>query len=373
MVLGTIPLYGFTPAPAFMLAAFGVLAVAQPAVVRRSPFLVQPFLALHTALVAALILTPPYQDFFAILILSVILVATRHLPRDRDVIWLAACCVVPSVTLLIAFGLAEGLQYVPAYVAGVLCLGLYGRASRKAEEARERSDELLNRLRVYADQVEELATTQERTRLARELHDAVTQTIFGISLAAAAAKMALNDDPAQVPSILNKIEESSEDALKELRSIVAELRPFRVADDPLSLSLPRHFDLRARREGLLVHYDQTGGETSDAVTREALFRTIQEALNNVVKHAGVNEASVELSYTDSEIVAAIRDAGRGFTPGLANPETGFGLTTMRERIETLGGSFRLTSEQNEGTQVVVRLPLPKGDITDGQVDSGPDR
>ena len=89
---------------------------------------------------------------------------------------------------------------------------------RRAEEARRRSEDLLAELRAYAEQAQELATAQERNRLARELHDAVTQTMFGVTLTAEAAPIASEQDPSRVPALLEKIQESSADALEELRA-----------------------------------------------------------------------------------------------------------------------------------------------------------
>ena len=354
--LDTIPDYGFNPVAAILLGAFLVLAAIQPAVAGRSPALVQPLLVLQSLLIAALIFTPPLQDYHALLILCVTLVATRYLPKNQDVAWLAICCVLPAAALVGAFGLNDGLPYIPTYVAGVLCLGMYGRATRRAEEASRRSAELLGRLRAYAEQAEELATMQERTRLARELHDAVTQTIFGVTLTAEAARIALREDPKNVPSLLDQIQESSADALAELRAMVAELRPGRVAEEGLVSSLRRHLALRERREGLHIELSVTGEERGGAETRESLFRAIQEALNNVAKHAGVRAASVELSFGEEEIVAVVRDAGRGFDSGGRPAGQGFGLAGMRERIEGQGGSLAVKSGAGAGTEVCMIVP-----------------
>jgi signal transduction histidine kinase len=97
--------------------------------------------------------------------------------------------------------------------------------------------------------------------------------------------------------------------------------------------------------------------------QEALFRTAQEALNNVLRHSGVKEADVELRYGEREVSLRVRDAGRGFAPtslsagaAAAGPES-FGLINMRERVEALGGSFRLDSAPGAGTTVEARVPL----------------
>ena len=119
----------------------------------------------------------------------------------------------------------------------LLLVGLYGRANRIALEARLRSEELLDqlqesnrRLKVYAERAEEIAAAQERTRLARELHDAVTQTVFSINLTAEAARLACDQTPDRVPGMLDRLQELGKEALGEMRSLVDELRPHAVAD-----------------------------------------------------------------------------------------------------------------------------------------------
>jgi len=110
----------------------------------------------------------------------------------------------------------------------------------------------------------------------------------------------------------------------------------------------------------------TGDEHGEPSAREALFRTIQEALNNAAKHAGVAEGAVALDFGADAIEATIRDAGSGFDPGALSGGQGFGLTTMRERIESAGKTFTLTSTRGEGTEIVARVPISPGGPAHGQ-------
>jgi signal transduction histidine kinase len=355
VVLSASPEAGIGSVTLMLLGAFLVLAVCQPAIVRRMPALIQPFLVLQSALIAALIFTVPLRDYHALPILSVALVATRHLRANVDLVWLAVCCVVPTLALTGAFGIKDGLPYSATYIAGVLCLGMYGRASRKAGAARRKSEELLAQLRAYTAQAEELAAMHERTRLARELHDAVTQTVFGVTLTAEAARIAARQDPAQLPGLLDRIQESSADALAELRALVAELRPQTIARDGLVASLRRHLEARERREKLRVELAVSGEERGSAAAWEAVFRAIQEGLNNVVKHAGTDSARVRVAFGADEITATVRDEGRGFDGALRG--RGFGLAGMRERVEALGGTVEVDSRAGAGTEVRIRVPL----------------
>jgi len=203
-----------------------------------------------------------------------------------------------------------------------------------------------------------VAAAQERSRLARELHDAVTQTVFSMNLTAEAARLACEANPQKVPGMLDRLQELGRDALAEMRSLVDELRPRTVAELGLVRSLQKHLALRRKREGLEVRLAVSGRERGGETLQEALFRTVQEALNNVSRHSGVKEASVELSYGEREVELRVRDAGQGFTPGgAAQDGESFGLINMRERVEALGGSFRLAAAPGAGTTVEARLPL----------------
>jgi signal transduction histidine kinase len=369
---------GFRPFfQAALLAAFLLLCLLQRPVHRRLPMLLQPLLVLAAAIVAGLLLTEPKMDYFAALYLVLSLSVNRYLPPRHSPYWLAGICALLSGALLIAHGLAEGLSYVPSYIAGVIFIGLYGRAIRRAEEARARSEELTGRLqeanrllKMYAERAEEVAAAQERSRLARELHDAVTQTVFSMNLTAEGARLACEADPHKVPAMLERLQELGRDALSEMRALVDELRPRSVAELGLVGSLQKHLAMRRRRDGLVARLEVSGEQRGGEAVQEALFRTAQEALNNVLRHSGVKETDVQLRYGEREVLLTVRDAGRGFAP-TAVPAAGagaarapaaagresFGLVNMRERVEALGGSFRLVSAPGAGTTVEARVPL----------------
>jgi len=370
---------GFRPLPqGALLAAFLLISLLQPLVHRRLPGLLQPLLALAAVIVTGMLFTEPHQDYYSMLYIALSLSVTRYLPLRYSLYWLGGLCALLTAALFAAFGLAEGLSYIPSYIAGVLFIGLYGRANRKAEEARARSEELASRLqeanqrlKVYAERAEEVATAQERSRLARELHDAVTQTVFSMNLTAEAARLACEATPQKVPGMLDRLQELGRDALAEMRSLVDELRPRSVGELGLVRSLQKHLAMRRRRDGLAARLTISGEERGGEAVQEALFRTAQEALNNVLRHSGVKEADVELRYGEREVSLCVRDAGRGFRPAsltagagynparmpaAAGPES-FGLINMRERVEALGGTFSVVSAPGAGTKVEARVPL----------------
>ena len=142
-----------------------------------------------------------------------------------------------------------------------------------------------------------------------------------------------------------------------MRSLVRELRPPTVAEEGLVKALQRYAATRERRDGLRVALRVHGEERGSAEIREILFRAAVEALNNVARHAGVSEASVELSLGADAAAITVSDPGRGFDVSAPRPPESFGLLSMRERVEALGGSMSVHSAPGAGTSVEVRLPL----------------
>jgi signal transduction histidine kinase len=354
----------FAPLPYGLMGAFLLLSLLQPFLCSGRPRLTQVHLGVQTVIVFLMLLSHPLHDFYAMLYLCLTLTASMALPFGRDILWMGVFCVSAVSGLLFAYGVSEGPLYTPSYLGGVIFIGLYGRANRKAADARRKSEELRGkleeanlRLRAYAEQAEETATVQERARLARELHDAVTQTVFGMTLTAEAARIALDQDPARVPPLLSRLQELARDALGETRAMVDELRPRSVAEAGLIRSLERHIALREKRDGLRVSFETAGEERGEPKLKDALFRTAQEALNNVVRHSGTREAALRLSFGRECATLTVADRGSGFDAGAERASESFGLVTMRERVEALGGRFRLTSAPGAGTEIEASVPL----------------
>jgi signal transduction histidine kinase len=350
--------------PAYgLMAGYLALSVAQPAVSRRWPVSTHVMLAIQSLIIVALLLTRPRYDYYGILFIGLSIIAARDVSGRASVIWLAVFCVTVTAALFASFG-SEAPSYFPVYIAGCLIIGLYGRASRTAEIARARSEQLLvelgdanRRLRAYAERAEEAAAAQERAHLARELHDAATQTVFSMNLTAEAARIALKDEPQKVPAFIDRLQDLARDALAEMRTLVRELRPGTVVDEGLVKSLERLVALRKKRDGLSVSLTVRGDEQGGTEVKETVFRTAREALNNVAKHAGVKESRLDLSFGSGEIALLVQDSGRGFDPqGERRPES-FGLLAMRERLEALGGALVVRSAPGAGTEIEARVPL----------------
>lgn len=203
-----------------------------------------------------------------------------------------------------------------------------------------------------------LAVVEERNRLARDLHDSVTQSLFSMNLTIEAARLLLHRDTAAAERQLLNLSDRTKETLAEMRNLIYSLRPAEMEDQGLIVALKRWGE-RVRHEHLLpVEVQIEGGvrlRLSEVQERE-LFRVAQEALNNVVKHAQATQAKVRLKAMPTGITLLIEDDGVGFTTSTLLRADAFGTRGMRERVKLLGGEFTIISRQNQGTTVQVTIP-----------------
>jgi signal transduction histidine kinase len=208
------------------------------------------------------------------------------------------------------------------------------------------------------EQTQQLAVVEERNRLARELHDAVTQTLFSSSLIAEALPALWESDQDEGQQLLKELRQLSRGALAEMRTLLLELRPAALVETSLGNLLRQLGEAVTGRKGVPVTV-RVGGECAlpDDV-HVALYRIAQEALNNVVKHADANQVTVNLHFTPplearESIELCITDDGRGFDPGSIPPDR-LGLGIIRERAQAIGATLEIESQPGLGTQIVVR-------------------
>ncbi|MFC4619605.1 histidine kinase [Camelliibacillus cellulosilyticus] len=194
---------------------------------------------------------------------------------------------------------------------------------------------------------------EERNRLARDLHDAVSQKLFSLSLTAKGAERVAGHQPELLKEALADIQKLSSDALMEMRALIWQLRPA-----PINKRLGEAAESYGRGLGLKISSMSRGEQWIPKTYREDLWRFIQEALNNIRKHAGVKSAKLFIDGTRDNIHMKITDNGRGFLVEEKLDRAGsLGLTSMRERIEKLGGELDIDSQPQLGTTLLVNIPL----------------
>jgi signal transduction histidine kinase len=203
---------------------------------------------------------------------------------------------------------------------------------------------LIEHARLYEDS-RELSVLEERNRIARELHDALTQSLFGLRLRLEAGDM---------PGASHVLEE----VFGELRSLILQLRPPALTLEGLVPSLSKHLEVVGRTHGVPIALEATDVGSLEPEVERALFRIAQEAVTNAVRHAEAGHIVVRLGRSADAITLAVEDDGQGFDPDArAVSARRLGLVSMRERATELGGTLRIVSEQDAGTTIHAELPL----------------
>ncbi len=206
------------------------------------------------------------------------------------------------------------------------------------------------------EELREKTALQERARLARELHDSVSQALYGITLGIKTARAQLARDPARAFEPLEYAQSLVEGASKEMQALLYSLRPESVDESGLVEALTRHAASLRSRHGLRVEERLSAEPELSPERRHALVRVASEALHNVVKHAGSRCVTIELRTEESQVCLIIADDGRGFEPEREYPGH-LGLRGIRERLSGLGGRLLLTSRPGRGTRLQAELPV----------------
>jgi signal transduction histidine kinase len=212
-----------------------------------------------------------------------------------------------------------------------------------------------SRQRYREEQLREHTRLEERQRLARELHDSVSQALYGIALGAhtARALLARNSDKTAEP--LDYVLSQAEAALMEMRALIFELRPETLADEGLVAALARRAAVLRARHGLSV-VEELGGEPDLALKiKQELYRIAQEALHNITRHARAQRVDLRLSVDAHGLLLQIQDDGVGFETTRTFPGH-LGLRSIHERVARLRGQVHIQSAPGQGTTISVRLP-----------------
>ncbi|MCA0971993.1 GAF domain-containing sensor histidine kinase [Halobacillus litoralis] len=204
----------------------------------------------------------------------------------------------------------------------------------------------------------EVLLYEERNRLARDLHDSVNQKLFSLSLTARGAKEIARDHE-EMKELLTEMQSLSQESMREMRSMIWQLRPVGIEDGLLS-ALKKY----AVHLGINVHFDVEDIPHLSHAAQEALWRISQESMNNIQKHAGSGEAWMKLTSGPDGVQLLVEDHGRGFDPEEKTCRT-LGLTSMKERAQLLGGTLQVDSEKGKGTTIHVFIPWVKKEEHNG--------
>ena len=242
---------------------------------------------------------------------------------------------------------------------GAFAVAYCHRHATKQEEARlvqalaHRAGLAIQNARLF-EQAQQAATAEERQRLARELHDAVTQTLFSASLIAEVVPKLWDRNQAEARRRLDELRRLTRGALAEMRTLLLELRPAALVETPFGQLLRQLGEATSSRADLFVDVQTDGQELAlPAEVQIGLYRIAQEAFNNIAKHAAASRVQVQVRWVADGLGLHVCDDGRGFDLA-ATPPGRLGVGIMHERARGIGARLRISSRLGGGTRVAVR-------------------
>jgi PAS domain S-box-containing protein len=251
---------------------------------------------------------------------------------------------------------------------------VYGAIVLYYQSTREFSDEDVNLAVTVADQAAlavenarlqeqagQTAAMAERSRLARELHDSVTQSLYSVTMyAEAAARVLAAGQETTAVEYLRDARDTAQEALREMRLLIYQLRPPVLEKGGLVAALQARLDGVERRGGIQATLEVRGEERLPSAVQTELYHVAQEALNNALKHARAQHVQVVLQFDETGVGLQVQDDGAGFDPATARERGGMGIPGMEERMHKLGGSLQIESVRGQGTKVSARVSTGGG-------------
>lgn len=342
-----------------ILAIFFLLLIVQPLLPPNRKTLSVIYISVQVLLVVALYSIIPQADYWAILLIPTIIYAMRVFSLEVGLLWVASFIIIVGFIIIDRHGFGVALVYSTAY----LFFASYAYLMEKTEKAQAESQQLLlelqesnQKLTELASNAEELAIIKERNRLARELHDSVTQSLYSLTLLAAGwRRLAAKGKLDSVEDSFSEIEDVAQQALKEMRLLIYELRPLALENEGLQGALHHRLSAVEKRAGVEARLVMDNVLNLAPEVEEALYAIAIEALNNALKHASATIVTVKLHSSDSLIRMEVIDNGCGFDPLKAEKSRGMGLKSLRERVEHMNGKLEIISSPGAGTDVCVEV------------------
>jgi signal transduction histidine kinase len=246
----------------------------------------------------------------------------------------------------------------------------YGAITAYYRTPRDFSEEDLHLAMIVADQVAlavesarlreqvgQAAALEERGRLARELHDSVTQSLYSVIMyTEAASRLLTAAQEATAAEYLRDARDTAQEALREMRLMIYQLRPPLLEKGGLAVALQVRLDAVERRGGIHAELIVEGQDRLPPAIQTELHQIAQEALNNALKHADSHEVQVRLHFGEAATRLQVQDDGVGFEPAAARAGGGLGIPGMEERVHKIGGRLSIESAPGQGTRISVEIP-----------------
>lgn len=376
ILVATLPEIADTPNRTLVLVLFGLFFVGLSlfAFLEERPYLVHLYLLCQMIIALAISMQVPVRASAGISTFLFVLSAQSmlFLPLLPGLVWIIVFISVTWIAGFVAVDVMHANDFV-AILGGYLFFGTFGAGLRQANEARQRSQQLLTelqeaheQLKAYTSQAQQLAVAEERNRLAREMHDALGHRLTVAVVQLEGAQRLIPSNPERSASMIEAMRAQLKQALTELRQTVSALRsPENSAEMNGSLATAVSHLAKTFQEatGLPVHL-QLPEELPllPEAHRMALYRAAQESLTNVQRHANAQQAWLQLIADDDHVSLIVADDGQGFAEEVADGR--FGLIGLRERAKQLGGLLTLGVAEQGGARLCLHLPIPYVEAAD---------
>ena len=355
-----------------LLLGYLILLFSEYFIFRRNRNLTYIYLLVQTIIICTISLISPNVDYWTALFLPLVVQVMHNFPQRTGFLITGIFTVIMAILMLLGPGPEAGLPLIflngLAYFlfAAFIAINREAEAARReAEMARDESEKqqddlqsAYRQLQSYTAQAEELAVLQERNRLARELHDSVTQSLYSLTLFShAARRMAEDVGNDRLERQIGQIGGTAVKALKEMRLLVYELRPPELKKEGLIRALRQRLEAVEGRSGVEARLvvDELG-RLPPSVEQE-IYRITNEALNNALKHAAAKSVTVYLRQLDDRVELEVVDDGIGFEFEVARDHGGMGLESIRQRAKQMNGEVTIRSAPGKGTSVKVAISL----------------
>jgi signal transduction histidine kinase len=320
------------------------------------------YLVIQSGLIIGILFMPTFNDFGAMLFIPISLQAVLFFGRR-----LGYFCILLFTIVMIGILIRSGEEFpgglVMALLFGGICFlaGGYAHLIIVAEKAQHDNQKMLeelqiahHQLQIYSLELEEFAAERERMRLARDMHDSVTQTVFSMNLTVQSARLLLKRDRHLVIEQIDRLQVLAREAMNEIQALIIHLKPAPVEQLDLISVVNQLIVEKRRLDGLQVHLESSGEVILSKLEVDCLTKIVQEALTNVVKHAGTQEAIIRISHSDRPCYLEIEDHGSGFkiTSDSSQSEH-LGLIGMSERAREIGWRLSIDSQPGRGTLIRV--------------------
>lgn len=293
--------------------------------------------------------------------------AVGALQKKRDLLYVViGYLCLAAISIIVISGIEVIVQWSFIAIPSIIFSGFIAYMFRRQLEVREKTQMLLEELQkahaqleAYAKRVEELTLTTERQRMARELHDTLAQGLTGLVLQLEAASTHIEKQNTQrAQEILDSAMTQSRTTLAEARKVIDDLRSGKQGQQTFLEQIQREAQQLKNMSGVACEVDVHITRPLSQEVQTHLLKIVTEGLYNIAKHAQANQAWLRLTENKSHLVLEIEDDGLGFVPDSAHANSGhYGLLGIRERVDLLNGEFSLDSQPQQGTCLLIQIPL----------------